>query len=276
LKERAALRLEAADYLHAIEDLKTALSFKPGDREISVKLARAYVLANRPDEARRIYQSIGYEVFGPGVATRTQAGGPDVAGTAEDIAAANSDDPKVAQPALEKLVAANPRNANLFALLGEATRRSDPQKSAASYRRANEIDPANPKYATGYAAALVQLRRFAEAEPILRRVTAAAPNEYVAHANLALALYELKRFAEAVSEYEWLAASRPEIAATYFFIATAHDNLGEYQQALDAYEKFLSRANPTTNKLEIEKVNLRLPRLRDQISRGQGAKRKKP
>jgi len=276
LKERAALRLDAADYLRAIEDLKTALLSKPGDREISVKLARAYELANRPDEARRIYQSIGYEGFGPGVATGTQAGGLNVAGTAEDIAAANSDDPKVAQPALEKLVAANPRNANLFALLGEATRRSDPQKGAASYRRANEIDPANPKYATGYAAALVQLRRFAEAEPILRRVTAAAPNEYVAHANLALALYELKRFAEAVSEYEWLAASRPEIAATYFFIATAHDNLGEYQQALDAYEKFLSRANPTTNKLEIEKVNLRLPRLRDQISRGQGAKRKKP
>jgi tetratricopeptide (TPR) repeat protein len=107
-------------------------------------------------------------------------------------------------------------------------------------------------------------------------VIAASPNEYVAHANLALALYELKRYAEALPEYEWLAASRPEIAATYFFIATAHDNLGEYEQALDAYEKFLSRANPTSSKLDIEKVNLRLPRLRDQISRGQGAKRKRP
>jgi tetratricopeptide (TPR) repeat protein len=98
----------------------------------------------------------------------------------------------------------------------------------------------------------------------------------VAHANLALALYELKRYAEALPEYNWLAASRPEIAATYFFIATAHDNLGEYQQALDAYEKFLSRADPISNKLDIEKVNLRLPRLRDQISRGQGSKRKQP
>ncbi|MGZ9273038.1 MAG: tetratricopeptide repeat protein, partial [Candidatus Binatia bacterium] len=184
--------------------------------------------------------------------------------------------PKVAQPALERLLVANPKNAKLFARLGEVTRRSDPQKSAESYRRANEIDPANPKYATGYAAALVQLRRFADAEPILRRVTAAAPNEYAAHANLALALYELKRYAEALPEYEWLAATRPEIAATYFFIATAHDNLGEYEQALDAYEKFLSRADPINNKLDIEKVNLRLPRLRDQISRGQGVKRKKP
>jgi tetratricopeptide (TPR) repeat protein len=278
LKDRAELRLDAADYPHAIEDLKTALSVKPGDKEISLRLAHAYELANKPDEARRIYESFGSDLVGPRVAPgSTQAANViDVAGTAEDIAAANSDDAKVAQPALEKLIANNPRNAKLFARLGEVTRRIDPQKSAASYRRANEIDPANPKYATGYAAALVQLRRFTEAESILRRVIANAPNEYAAHSNLALALYELKRFAEALPEYQWLAATRPEIAATYFFMATAHDNLGEYEQALDGYEAFLSRADPRTNKLEIEKVNLRLPKLRDQISRGQGAKKKKP
>ena len=277
LKARAELRLDAADYQHAIEDLKTALAAKPGDKEISLQLAHAYELTNKPDEARRIYESLGSD-SDPGVtAAGSQAGNVNkVAGTAEDIAAANSEDPKVAQSALEKLIVANPKNAKLFARLGEVTRRSDPQKSAESYRRANEIDPANPQYATGYAAALVQLGRFAEAESILRRVIAAAPNEYSAHANLALALYKLKRFAEALPEYEWLAATRPEIAATYFFIATAHDNLGEYEQALDAYEKFLSRADPTNNKLDIEKVNLRLPRLRDQISRGQGVKRKKP
>lgn len=279
LKERAELRLDAADYPHAIEDLKTALSVKPDDREISLKLARAYELAGKPDEAHRIYLSLGGGGSSEPIKGRGRAFDqfvPIVAGTPAEIEAANSDDGLKARPALEKLVAKNPRNASLWARLGEVTRRSDPQKSAASYRRANEIDPANPKYATGYAAALVQLRRFAEAEPILRRVTAAAPNEYAAHANLALALYEMKRFTEALPEYEWLASTRPEIAATYFFMATAHDNLGEYVQALDAYEKFLSRADPTNNKLDIEKVNLRLPRLRDQISRGQGAKRKKP
>lgn len=277
LKERAELRLDAADYQHAIEDLKAALLVKPGDKEISLRLAHVYELTNKPDEARRIYESLGSDSNLGVTPAGSQAGNViNIAGTAEDIAAANSDDPKVAQSALEKLIVANPKNAKLFARLGEVTRRSDPQKSAESYRRANQIDPDNPKYATGYASALVQLRRFAEAESILRRVIAAAPNEYSAHANLALALYELKRFAEALPEYEWLAATRPEIAATYFFIATAHDNLAEYQQALDAYEKFLARADPTNNKLDIEKVNLRLPRLRDQISRGQGAKRKKP
>ena len=86
----------------------------------------------------------------------------------------------------------------------------------------------------------------------------------------------MKRFAESLPEYEWLAKAKPEIAATYFFIATAHDNLGEYKLALDAYQKFLSQADATANKLEIEKVNLRLPGLRAQIQRGEGPKQKRP
>jgi tetratricopeptide (TPR) repeat protein len=272
LRERAEGRVAAAEYAQATEDLKAALLIVPGDKEISLRLARVYELAGKKDEAQRIYEAFGQSVDPP---TPQLPGVLNVKGSAEDIAAANADDPKVAQPALERLIAANPKNAGLFARLGEVTRRLDPQKSAESYRRANEIDPRNPRYATGYAAALVQARRFAEAVAILRQVIALAPNEYAAHANLALALYELKDFAKALPEYEWLAAARPEIAATYFFIAIAHDNLEEYQQALEAYEKFMSLADPSINKLEIEKVNLRLPKLRDQIRRGQGVKKKK-
>ncbi len=260
---------ELSSLEHALQ-LK-ALSLKPGDQEISLQLAQAYGLAGKHAEEQKILATFGQTQSG---ANSSRPGA--VIGTTKEIEAANSDDPKVAQPALEELIKKNSKNATLLARLGEVTRLADPQKSAESYRQANEIDPRNPKYAIGYAAALVQMRRFAEAEPILRRIIATAPNEYTAHANLALALFELKRFAEALPEYEWLAASRPEIAATYFFIAAAHDNLGEYEQALDAYEKFLSRADPARNKLDIEKINLRLPQLRDQIKRGQGVKRKKP
>jgi tetratricopeptide (TPR) repeat protein len=271
LRERARLHTGAGAYAEAIEDLKKALSIKPGDKDISLQLAQVYGLAGKHDEEQKMLATFGQTQSGtdpsrPGI----------VVGTTKEIEAANSSDPRVAQPALEELIKKNSKNATLLARLGEVTRLTDPQRSAESYRRANEIDPTNPKYAIGYAAALVQMRRFAEAEPVLRRIIATAPNEYTAHANLALALYELKRFAEALPEYQWLAASRPEIAATYFFIATAHDNLGEYEQALDAYEKFLSRADPNRNKLDIEKINLRLPQLRDQIKRGQGVKRKQP
>ncbi|MEK6337283.1 MAG: tetratricopeptide repeat protein [Acidobacteriota bacterium] len=272
LKERAALHTSGGAYDKAIDDLKSALAEKTGDRETSLQLAHVYSLAGKTDEEQKILTAFGQTPLARG----KDSNGADVIGTAKEIEAANSDDPKVAQPALEELIKKNPRNATLLARLGEVTRLSDPQKSADSYHSANQLDPKNPKFAIGYAAALVQMRRFADAVPILRRVIAAAPTEYTAHANLALALYELKRFAEALPEYRWLAAARPENAVTYFFIATAHDNLGEYPEALEAYEKFLSLADPTRNKLEFEKINLRLPQLRAQIQRGQGARRKRP
>lgn len=271
LLERSALQTSNGAYENAIQDLKKVLTTKPGDKPVLLQLAHVYSLAGKLDEEKKILEALGS-------AQTDSSPGRDstVVGSASDVTAANDEDPKIARPALERLIVANPKSAKLFGRLGEVTRRTDPEKSAESYRRANEIDPANPKYATGYAAALVQLRRFAQAEIVLRRVIAAAPDEYTAHANLALALYELKRYAEALPEYEWLARARPEIAATYFFMATAHDNLGEYKLALDDYEKFLAIADRTNNKLDIEKVNLRLPRLRDQISRGQGVKRKQP
>jgi len=162
----------------------------------------------------------------------------------------------------------------LLARLGASYRTDDPARSLEFYRRANEIDPRNADYATGYAAALVQSRRFAEAVSILRRVTATDPGNYIAHANLATALYELKRFDEALPEYRWLLATKPDLIVTYYFIATAHDKMGEFENALAAYEIFLARADAKVNELEIEKVKLRLPVLRRQIKLGQGVKRK--
>jgi cytochrome c-type biogenesis protein CcmH/NrfG len=195
-------------------------------------------------------------------------------GTPEEIEAANSDDASTARRALETLLAKNPNHAMLLARLGAAYRTVDPNRSLDFYKRAAAIEPSNPDYATGYSSALVQARRFTEAAAILSRIITAAPENYAAHANLATALYELKQFAAAVAEYEWLLKRRPDLNVAYYFIATAHDYLGEYPQALEAYESFLSRADAKTNQLELEKVKLRLPSLRRQIQRGQGAKRK--
>src|SRR4030095_6661477 len=100
------------------------------------------------------------------------------------------------------------------------------------------------------------------------------PQNYAAHANLATALYESKRYSEAVPEYEWIGSTRPDAAVAHYFIATSHDYLGEYPEALSAYERFLASADPKTNQLEIDKVNLRLPSLRRQIQLGEGVKRK--
>jgi len=270
LLERAELSLDEADYERAIVDLNHALKLRPNDKQILSRLAFSYEKAGKPAEAERAAQSAGL--------TQTQPaadGTIKVVGTAEEIEAANSDDPVKARKALEHLLEKNPQNAMLLARLGASYRTDDPDRSLEYYRRASSIKPDNADYATGYAAALVQAQRFSEAAIILKRVVASTPQSYVAHANLATALYKLKRYPEALPEYQWLLQTKPDMGVAYYFIATAHDYLGEYPEALTAYETFLARADPGTNQLEIEKVKLRLPSLRRQIQLGQGAKQKK-
>jgi tetratricopeptide (TPR) repeat protein len=175
----------------------------------------------------------------------------------------------------EELLKQEPRNAVRLECLGAALRTTDPVRSLELYRQAAEIEPTNIRYATGYAAALVQARRFAEAAIILRRILRIEPGNFAAHTNLATALYELKDFPAALSEFKWLLETKPDLVVAYYFIATAHDFLGEYADALTAYESFLARANAQINQLEIDKVNLRLPTLRNQVKRGEGVKKKK-
>lgn len=177
-------------------------------------------------------------------------------------------------PTLEQLITRDPRNARALGALGAHYRTTDATRSLEYFRRANEIDPQNPDYATGFAAALVQLRRFAEAVQVLRRIIAVVPEDYAAHANLATALDGLKQYREAIAEYEWIRNKRPEIVITEFLLGRAYDLLGEYARALVHYETFVQRADKEANRLDIERVNLRLPTLRNQIKRGEGRKRK--
>jgi tetratricopeptide (TPR) repeat protein len=275
LMERAEIRIANGDNELAIADLKAAEPLTKGEKARSSRLAADYQQAGRSDEAHRIGAAAGLNQAAAGAGV-SEKGALKVVGTPEEIDAANSDDPITARKAMETLLTKNPDNAMLLARLGAAYRTVDPNSSLNYYKRAAGIEPANPDYATGYSSALVQARRFSEAVAVLRKVIAASPNNYAAHANLATALYELKQFAAALDEYEWLLKTKPDLTVAYYFIATAHDYLGEYDQALAAYESFLSRADTNANQLEIEKVKLRLPSLRRQIQLGQGEKRKAP
>jgi len=261
--DRAKLRLENGDKTGALDDIR-ALE-KAGhatDLPAAIELAQFYDRAGQPDEALRILDGL----------SEKDKRMPEVVALRTEIAGGDGSSPEQ-RTALEQMLERDPKNAALLAKLGAAYRRVDPTKSQDYFYRALQIEPANARYATGYAAALIQGRRFAEAVPILRAVIARNADEYPAHANLALALFELKDFPSAIREYEWIAGARPELAATYFFLGVAHDNLQQYPEALDAYEKFLARADATANNLEIDKVNLRLPVLREQIKRGQGKRK---
>lgn len=269
LMERSDLLTDQKNYDAAVMDLRAAEKLKPGDKVILARLAYVYQQAGKMDEAQAVAKVAGLEVQQP-----TSDGLIRVIGTAEEIEAANSTDAATARRALEKLLEKNPRNAMLLARLGASYRKDDPARSLELFRKAVEIQPDSLDYALGYAAALVQDRRFAAAVEILRQVVKKNPDNYAAHANLATALYELKQYSIAVPEFEWLLSAKADVVVAYYFIATSHDYLGEYPEALAAYETFLQRADAKTNQLEIDKVNLRLPSLRRQIQLGEGVKKK--
>lgn len=269
LLERADLYTDEKNFDSAIADLRAAAKAKPAEKTIMSRLAYVLQEAGKSEEALEVAKSAGIEVQ-----TSGGDGKGGVAGTPEEIEAANSSDPAVARKALEKLLEKNPRSAMLLGRLGASYRMEDPARSLDYYRRASEIQPDAAEYAIGYAAALVQARRFADATGILQQVVRRNPENYAAHANLATALYESKRYSEAIPEYQWILSVKPDVSVVHYFIATSHDYLGEYPQALASYEKFLAAADAATNQLEIDKVKLRLPSLRRQIQLGEGVKKK--
>lgn len=168
---------------------------------------------------------------------------------------------------LEKQLESDPKSVSILGRLCSLLRRDAPLKAVEYCRQALEAEPANVARVIGYGAALVQARQFEKAVILLRKLNEVAPDNSTAHANLATALFELKRYAEAKVEYEWLAAKQPDLAVTYYFLAICHDQLRDFPDALVNYQQFLRLADPAANKLEIDKVNLRLPELRKQIKR---------
>lgn len=259
---RADILIEGGEKSLALEDVRALEESSKSDWKLAIAIANRFGLADRREDARRVYDALPEEA-------KTSEDGRKLLAALTDLRCEDTDEVRAA---LEKTVSSDAKNSAALSCLGKLYRTTDPQRSLDYFRRASELEPRNVDYAVGYAAALVQLRKFSEAATILDRILRLAPDSYEAHANFAAALYELKLYKQAIVEYKWIAQARPELAVVHFFIATAHDRLGEYEDALKVYETFLARADAQSNQLEIEKVNLRLPSLRKQIKRGEGVK----
>jgi len=174
---------------------------------------------------------------------------------------------------LEAQLATDPRNAIALTKLCATFRASDPAKALDYCRRASEASPNDVQPVIGYGAALVQAKRYADAVTILRRLVSIAPNNSTARANLATALFQLKKYPEAKAEFRWLTDNQPDQPAAFYFLGIVHDQLLEFTDAAANYQQFLRLADPESSKLEIEKVNLRLPVIYNLLKEGKGKKR---
>lgn len=160
---------------------------------------------------------------------------------------------------LEAKIQRTPDDANAMSKLCRGFRVSNPAKAIEYCRRASELEPNEIGHAIGFAAALVQAKQYEQAVAILRKLLTIDAENATIRANLATALFQLKRYPEAKAEFRWLTEKQPDSATAFYFLGIVHDQLEEYLDAMANYQQFLRLADAERDKVDIERVNLRMP-----------------
>ncbi len=255
LLERADIALVEGDNTTAQTLLTRLLKIAPDSNDTKILQARILAADGNTDQAMKILDSI--KTPSPETAALRDKLNANAVTSVED---------------LEKNLKQNEANALILGRLCSMLRKENPAKALDYCRRASEAEPNNINHAVGYGAALVQGQQYEQAAVLLRRILQIAPDNYTARANLATALFQQKKYEEAIPEFFRLTEKQPDLPITYYFLAIAHDNLGKYPDAMANYQQFLKIADPGENKLEIEKVNLRIPALQKLIKQNKGKK----
>jgi tetratricopeptide (TPR) repeat protein len=153
-------------------------------------------------------------------------------------------------PIVEKLHASHPQDPNLTRLLARLySRNSQFDKSDPLYAALISTSPQDPTLLDDRADTLIHLRRFAEAEALLKRAIA-QPEAFPAKEDLGSAASHLA-FAASVNNdptttlqaLEIRDKVLPQSPSSLFLSATAHDKLHQVKQAKDLYKQFLSVAD---------------------------------
>lgn len=245
LAQSAEIAMSMGDAQRAETDTNQLEKVAPNDESTILLRAKVYLSEGYPKRALEILDSSKLE------RSKEAADLRKLIETYESVSAAD----------LEKELESDPKNVTLLGRLCGLYRRDDPQKALDYCRRASEAEPRNVNHAIGFAAALVQAKQFESAIGLLRKLAALEPDNSTVHANLGTALFQLKRYAEAKIEFEWLTNTQPKSAGAYLFLAISHDRLGEFIDAMANYQQYLKLADAVEEKLDIEKVTLRLPEL---------------
>ncbi len=253
LLEQIEIAILESDFDGALKTSRTLLQLFPKAADVNFLQARLLASTGNAVEALKVLDSIENKT-------------PEIERLRAAVAAGTS----VNASELENQLAKDGKNAVLLGRLCKILRTENPSKALEYCRRASEAEPENINHAVGFGAALVQAKQYENAVTIFRNLLRIAPDNSTARANLATALFQSKKYAEAKTEYLWLTEKQPDLTHAYYFLAIVHDNLGEYTDAMANYQQFLKLSDASTDKLEIEKVNLRLPSLQKQIKSKKG------
>ena len=261
LRCRAEVFVARGNLPRAITDLQAALAIEKITPTMQ-RLAEVYYQAKQYPQAANVYQQI----------LAAEPANQDArAALAVVMIESGKSDEAIAE--LETLIKADPNRAALRVQLAELYLPTQPEKALEQYAAAAKLEPSAVSHRIGVGAALVKLRRFQDAAALLQQVLEQKLPEaqaYFAHTNLAIALFELDDFANAAREYVWILERQKDqkrAAIALYFLGICFDKLGDYEQALKAYDRFVELAS-ADNQLEIDKVKLRLPSLKQQIKAG--------
>ncbi len=244
LLESGEIALAEGDNTSAMQTAQKLQKTAPNALSVKMFFARALVAVGKSAEAVKFLEGINNPP-------------KEIIELKNKIAATDAENAADLEKQLEK----DEKNAAVLGRLCNLLRVENPTKALDYCKRAFDIEPKNLNHAVGFGAALVQARQYDAAVNLLRNILQIAPDNSTVRANLATALFQLKRYKEAIAEYNWLIEKTPDLAIAYYFLAISHDYLEQYLDAMANYQQFLKNADAEKNKLEIEKVKLRLPTL---------------
>ena len=222
------------------------LATNPDDPDTAAALAHILLRQNKPTEAEDILTKAlaahpGDTVLSARLATTYLA---------EDDPAKSA----LALPLVETLHQQHPEESSVTRLLARLyARTKQPEKADPLYAALIKQTPNDPTLLDDYGSNLLHLRRYAEAEAVLKRAVAdptafPSPDDLAAaYSDLAFSASESNDPTLTLQALDSRAKVAPNTPGSVFLAATAHDKLHEYKRASELYKQFLEMAKAEAN-----------------------------
>jgi tetratricopeptide (TPR) repeat protein len=132
------------------------------------------------------------------------------------------------------------------------------EKAIGLYDRVIQLAPDRSETYFSKAVLLMNLKRFAEAEPVLSQGLKLAPENAVGHYYQGRLFVETKRQAEAIGSFERAIGLNPSFEPPYLALAGIYEAGQQRDKAIDVYKKYLQGANPKNRDIRQQLIRLYL------------------